>query len=394
MKRVDEIAVEGRRVLVRVDFNVPLEDGRISDDTRIRAALPTIEYLREHGARVILASHLGRPKGGADTKLSMAPVAARVAELTGARVAMAEDVIGPSAQALAETLAPGEILMLENVRFEPGETRNDPDLARAFAALADVYVDDAFGSAHRAHASTEGVTHHIGERAAGFLLEREVSQVGALLGDPARPLAAVLGGSKVTDKIGVIERFLELADTLLIGGAMCFPFLRAQGHGVGASLCEQEGIEPARDALATAGRGGAALALPEDLAIADHVGADAPRRELDSVEVPDGWIGLDIGPRTAARYAELIAGAGTVFWNGPMGMFELDAFADGTRTVARAVAGAAGVTVVGGGDSLAALARFADPASVTHVSTGGGATLELIEGRTLPGVAALAGTRP
>jgi phosphoglycerate kinase len=394
VKRVDEVAVEGRRVLVRVDFNVPLEDGLIADDTRIRAALPTIAYLREHGARVILASHLGRPKGGPEAKLSMAPVAARVAELTGAHVVLADDVVGPSARALADKLAPGEILVLENVRFEAGETKNDPDLARSFAALADVYVNDAFGSAHRAHASTEGVTRFVGERAAGFLLEREVSQLGALLGDPARPLVAVLGGSKVTDKIGVIERFLELADTLLIGGAMCFPFLRAQGHGVGASLCEEPGIEPARDALAKAGRGGAALELPDDLAIADHVGADAPRRELDGVEVPDGWIGLDIGPRTASRYAELIAGAGTVFWNGPMGMFELEAFADGTRAVARAVAAAPGVTVVGGGDSLAALARFADPASVTHVSTGGGATLELIEGHTLPGVAALEGTGP
>jgi len=389
MKRVDEIAVDGRRVLVRVDFNVPLDNSRITDDTRIRAALPTIEWLRSHGARVILASHLGRPKGGPDPKLSMAPVAARVAELTGARVVAAEDVVGPSAQALAAALAPGEILVLENVRFEAGETKNDPELARALAALAHVYVNDAFGSAHRAHASTEGVTQFVDEVAAGFLLESEVSQLTALLGTPARPLVAVLGGSKVTDKIGVISRFLEIADTLLIGGAMCFPFFRAQGRDIGASLCEEEGIEAARSALEAAARGGASLELPEDLGIADHVGADAARRALDGIDVPEGWVGLDIGPRTAARYGAAIAGAGTVFWNGPMGMFELDAFADGTRAVAEAVAAAPGVTVVGGGDSLAALAKFADAGAITHVSTGGGATLELIEGRTLPGVAAL-----
>jgi phosphoglycerate kinase len=319
----------------------------------------------------------------------MAPVAERVAELTGAHVEVSTDVVGPSARAAAERLAPGEILMLENVRFEPGETANDPELSRSLAALADVYVDDAFGSAHRAHASTEGVTHHVGEAAAGLLLEREVSQVRALLEDPARPLVAVLGGSKVTDKIGVIERFLELADAVLIGGAMCFPFFRAQGHAIGDSLCEEAGIEPAREALAHSGAGRAELVLPVDLAVADHVGADAGRRELDGTEVPEGLIGLDIGPRTAERYAERIERAGTTFWNGPMGMFELDAFAAGTRAVAEAVAAAAGVTVVGGGDSLAALARFADTGAVTHVSTGGGATLELIEGRTLPGVAAL-----
>jgi phosphoglycerate kinase len=391
MKRLEDVPVDGRRVLVRVDFNVPLEDGGIADDTRIRAALPTIAYLRAHGAKVILASHLGRPKGGPDPALSLAPVAARLRELTGAPVELAGDVVGPSARAAVERLAPGEIVLLENVRFEPGETANDPKLAREFAALADVYVDDAFGSAHRAHASTEGVARLVADAAAGFLLEREVSALRALLADPARPLVAVLGGSKVTDKIGVIERFLELADGLLIGGAMCFPFLRAQGHAVGGSLCEEAGVEPAREALAHAGDRRAELALPVDLALADHVGADAARRELDGVEVPDDLIGLDIGPRTAAGYAQRIAAAGTVFWNGPMGMFELDTFADGTRTVATAVAGAPGVTVVGGGDSLAALARFADPAAVTHLSTGGGATLELIEGRTLPGVAALEG---
>jgi phosphoglycerate kinase len=385
LRHLDDVDVDGRRVLVRVDFNVPLADGAITDDTRIRAALPTIEQLRRRGAKVILASHLGRPKG-VDPAFSLAPVARRLAELTGAHVELAPDVVGPGAAEAVSQLAPGEILLLENVRFEPGETKNDDELARAFAALADVYVNDAFGSAHRAHASTEGVAHHVADAVAGLLLEREVSALRAILAEPARPLVAVLGGSKVTDKIGVIERFLELADSVLIGGAMCFPFLRVQGHAVGASMCEEEGLEPARAALA---RAGAALELPVDLGIADHVGADALRRDLDGVEVPDGWMGLDIGPRTAAAYAERIGGAGTVFWNGPMGVFELEAFAAGTLAVARAVAGAPGTTVVGGGDSAAALRHFGLEGSVTHLSTGGGATLELIEGRTLPGVAAL-----
>ena len=388
MRRLDDVAVDGRFVLVRVDFNVPLEDGRITDDTRIRAALPTIENLRRRGAKVILASHLGRPKGR-DPALSLAPVAERVALLTGAHVAFADDVVGPSAHACRDRLAPGEILLLENLRFEPGETANDDEFARALGELADVYINDAFGSAHRAHASTEGVTHHVHDVAAGLLLEREVTQLRAILADPARPLVAVLGGSKVTDKIAVIERFLQLADTLLIGGAMCFPFLREQGHSVGDSMCEEAGLEPARAALAGAAGARAQLRLPVDLGLAEHLTADAPRRELDGVDVPDGWMGLDIGPATAAEYGAAIAAADTVFWNGPMGVFELDAFAAGTRAVAEAVAAAPGTTVVGGGDSAAALTRFGLAGSVTHLSTGGGATLELIEGRTLPGVAAL-----
>ncbi|HVC85530.1 MAG TPA: phosphoglycerate kinase [Solirubrobacteraceae bacterium] len=388
MRRLDDVAVDGRFVLVRVDFNVPLEDGRITDDTRIRAALPTIENLRRRGAKVILASHLGRPKGR-DPALSLAPVAERVALLTGAHVAFADDVVGPSAHACRDRLAPGEILLLENLRFEPGETANDDEFARALGELADVYINDAFGSAHRAHASTEGVTHHVHDVAAGLLLEREVTQLRAILADPARPLVAVLGGSKVTDKIAVIERFLQLADTLLIGGAMCFPFLREQGHSVGDSMCEEAGLEPARAALAGAAGARAQLRLPVDLGLAEHLSADAPRRELDGVDVPDGWMGLDIGPATAAEYGAAIAAADTVFWNGPMGVFELDAFAAGTRAVAEAVAAAPGTTVVGGGDSAAALTRFGLAGSVTHLSTGGGATLELIEGRTLPGVAAL-----
>ena len=385
MRSLAEVEVEGRRVLVRVDFNVPLRDGEITDDTRIRAALPTIELLRERGARIILVSHLGRPKGR-DATLSLRPVADRLAELTGTPVAFAGDVVGEDARAKVAALEPGQIVLLENIRFEPGETKNDPELAAKLGEFADVYVNDAFGSAHRAHASTEGITHHVADCAAGLLLEREVSVLSAILAAPERPLVAVLGGSKVTDKIAVIERFLDLADRVLIAGAMCFPFLKIQGHDVGASLCEAEGLEPARAALE---RGAEKLALPLDLGIAEHYSPDAPRRDLDGLDVPDGWMGLDIGPRTAKRYGELIAGAGTVFWNGPMGVFEFAAFASGTRAVAEAVAAAPGTTVVGGGDSAAALTQFGLAERVTHLSTGGGATLELIEGRELPGVVAL-----
>ncbi len=390
MRSLDDVDVAGRRVLVRVDFNVPLEAGRITDDTRIREALPTIEFLRERGAKLILVSHLGRPKGAPDPALSMAPVAARLAELTGAHVELAPGVVGEDVRARAAALEPGQILMLENVRFEPGETSNDDELATQLGSLADVYVDDAFGSAHRAHASIEGVTHHVDEVAAGLLLEREVTQLHALLDDPKRPLVAVIGGAKVTDKIGVIERFLAIADTLAIGGAMCFPFLRAQGHTVGDSLCDDEGVAAAERAIAQAHESGCELLLPQDLVIAERFAADAPHRELDGVDVPDGWMGLDVGPRTAEAIAARVVTAGTVFWNGPMGAFELEPFAAGTLRVARAVADSPAVTVVGGGDSVAALAHFGLEGSVTHLSTGGGAALELIEGRALPGVEALA----
>ena len=389
MRHLDDIDVGGRPVLVRVDFNVPMKDGVISDDTRIRAALPTIENLRRRGARVILASHLGRPKDGPDPALSLAPVAKRLGELLGSDVAFATDVVGPSAQAAVAALEPGDVLVLENVRFEPGETSNDEALATALGALADVYVDDAFASAHRAHASTEGVTHHVKEVAAGLLLEREVTHIRAILANPERPLVAILGGAKVTDKIGVIRRFLELADTILIGGAMCFPFFAAQGHSTGASLCEEAGLEPAREALELAQSSRATLRLPVDLGLAERMDEGAPRRDSDGVDVPDGWIGLDIGPRTAAAYAEEIAKAGTIFWNGPMGVFELESFASGTKAVAEAVAAAKGTSVAGGGDSVAALTMLGLEGSVSHLSTGGGATLELIEGRELPGVAAL-----
>jgi phosphoglycerate kinase len=380
--------VDGKRVLVRVDFNVPLDNGAVADDTRIRAALPTIEELRSRGARLVLVSHLGRPKGR-EPELSMRPVADRLAELTEARVTLAPAVIGDEARALAGELAPGDVLVLENVRYEPAETRNDPELADALAELADAYVNDAFGAAHRAHASTEGVAHRIANHAAGLLLEREVTTLRKLLDEPERPLVTVLGGAKVSDKLAVIERFLEVADTILIGGAMCFPFLAAGGHSVGSSLCADEDVVLAERLLTTGRNHRASLELPVDLVLADRFAADAETRALDAVDVPDGWMGVDIGPRTSAAYAAEIARARTVFWNGPMGAFEIEPFAAGTRAVADAIANAPGTTVVGGGDSAAAMQSFGLADSVTHLSTGGGAALELIEGRALPGVEAL-----
>jgi len=375
-------------VLVRADLNVPLEDGQITDDSRVRAALPALRHLHEAGARVVLCSHLGRPDGH-DPSKSLAPVSERLGELLGQRVHQAPEVIGPEVRRGAARLEPGEVLLLENLRWEGGETTNHPALARELASLGKAFVNDAFGAAHRAHASTVGVTEHL-PSVAGPLLEREVTTLTAIAEEPERPLVVVLGGAKVSDKIGVIRRFLEVADTVLIGGAMCFSFFRAQGYTAGDSLVEEAGIEPAADALELAAAGGgASLVLPTDLVIADRFDAEAQRRDLDGPEVPDGWMGLDIGPRTAKAYADEIAGAATVLWNGPMGAFELEPYAAGTRAVADAVAASRGTTVVGGGDSVAALVQFGFADRVTHLSTGGGASLELLEGRSLPGVEAL-----
>jgi phosphoglycerate kinase len=376
VRTLEDLDVEGKRVLVRVDFNVPLdEDRNITDDARIRAALPTLKELREKGARLLLAAHLGRPKDR-EPEFSLRPAADRLAELLDTEVQLAEDL---------DNVPDGDVVMLENVRYEAGETKNDAELAKRYAALADVYVNDAFGAAHRAHASTEAVAHLL-PSAAGRLLEREVSTLRGILENPQRPLVAVVGGAKVTDKIGVLDAFLDTADEILIGGAMCFPFFKAQGHEVGSSLCEDAGVEPAARVLRA---GSEKVSLPVDLVAGQEFAADTPVQAIDGVDVPEGWMGLDIGPSTAERYADAIKDAGTVFWNGPMGAFELEPFAAGTRTVAEAVAISEATTVVGGGDSAAALKQFGLVDMVDHVSTGGGASLELVEGKPLPGVEAL-----
>jgi phosphoglycerate kinase len=375
VKTVRDLPVEGRRVLVRADLNVPLDGGRITDDTRIRASLPTIRYLREHGADVIVCSHLGRPKGEVRPELSLRPVAARLAELLGEPVAFADEE--------------GPLRLLENLRFDPREERNDPELAAELAALADIFVSDAFGTVHRAHASTVGVARLL-PSAAGLLLAAELEAFGRILEHPERPFLVVLGGAKVADKIGVIQRFTGLADAILIGGAMTFTFLAADGVGVGASKHEDaDGQEVARRAAAEAGERGCELVLPTDVVVAERVEADVPTQVVAADAIPDGWMGLDIGPETAAAYGRRLAEARTIFWNGPMGVFELEPFAAGTLAVANAVAQSGAVSVVGGGDSVAAVNRAGVADLITHVSTGGGAALELVEGRTLPGVAAL-----
>ena len=374
-------------MLTRVDFNVPLADGNVEDDTRIRAALPTIELLRKRGAATVLVSHLGRPKA-ADPALSMKPVGERLGELLGVTVLQAPEVVGERAAEMAAGLGDGDVMLLENSRFEPGETKDDPELAGRLAGLADLYVNDAFGAAHRAHATTEGIAHLL-PAYAGLLLEREVTELTGVVEAPRRPLVVVLGGAKISDKIAVIDRFLDIADEILIGGAMCFSFFRAANIATGDSLVEEEGVLLAGRAMAKAEESNCKLSLPVDLVVGDCFDADAEIREVDGVAVADGWMGLDIGSRTAAAYAASISGAGTVLWNGPMGAFEIAPFAAGTRAVAEAVAAAPARTVVGGGDSVAALQQFGLADRVDWLSTGGGASLELLEGKPLPGVEAL-----
>ena len=387
-KTVRDIDPRGKRVLVRCDFNVPLDGAAITDEKRIVEALPTIRYLKEAGARVILCSHLGRPKGKADPKYSLAPVAARLGELLGCPVPLAADVTGESARSLADSLRDGEVMLLENVRFDPREEKNDPAFARELASLAELYVNDAFGTAHRAHASTAGVADYL-PAVCGFLIEKELSFLGGALEEPARPFAAILGGAKVSDKIGVIRSLLAKVDSLLIGGGMAYTFFAAQGGQIGGSLCEEDKLDLARELLAEAEEKGVRLLLPVDTVIADAFREDAATRVVPAGQISDGWQGLDIGPETRALFAAEVKQAATVVWNGPMGVFEMRPFAAGTEAVAKAMAESGAVTIIGGGDSAAAAAQMGVADRIRHISTGGGASLEFLEGKVLPGIACL-----
>jgi phosphoglycerate kinase len=383
-----DLDLHNKRVLVRVDFNVPLEAGRVTDNTRIRAALPTIQYLIDHGARVILMSHLGRPKGKVKEELRLDPVARELEGLLGRPVHKVNDCIGPEVEAAVAALKPGEVLLLENLRFYPEEEKNDPEFARKLASLADLYVNDAFGAAHRAHASTEGVAHYL-PAAAGFLLQKEIETLGKALADPERPFVAIIGGAKVSDKISVIRNLLTKVDTLIIGGGMANTFLRAKGYAMGRSLVEEDQVPLAQELMATAEQQGVKMLLPRDLVVAQEFKADAPHQVVAASAVPDGWMALDIGPETAQDFANALTGARTVVWNGPMGVFEMEPFAHGTEAVARAVAAVDGMTIVGGGDSVAAVEKMGVAEKIGHISTGGGASLEFLEGKALPGVVAL-----
>ncbi|TDB39676.1 MAG: phosphoglycerate kinase [Actinobacteria bacterium] len=388
-KTVKDVDVRGKRVLVRVDFNVPLSEGSVTDDTRVRAALPTLRYLVDHGARVIVMSHLGRPKGEPDPQFSLRPVRRVLQRLLGRNVVFVDDIVGAEAHEAVDRMVDGEIIMLENVRFNPGEKANDPGFAKALASLADIYVNDAFGAAHRAHASTAGVAQFL-PAYAGLLLAREVETLTSMLTDPERPFVAILGGSKVSDKIGVIDRMLDCVDSLLIGGGMCFTFLVAKGVDVGRSLVEEEWIEPARQMMEKALTRDVEIMLPVDFVVAEAIEHDSETKVVGREEIPSEMMGLDIGPTTSELFKGAIGGARTIFWNGPMGVFEMKPFETGTREVAMAVArNNRAVSVIGGGDSVAALKKFDLEERVTFVSTGGGASMKLLEGTTLPGVEAL-----
>ncbi|WP_066058817.1 phosphoglycerate kinase [Robertmurraya korlensis] len=388
-KSVKDIDLKGKRVFCRVDFNVPMKDGQITDETRIRAALPTIQYLTEQGAKVILASHLGRPKGAVVEEMRLTPVAGRLSELLGKDVKKADEAYGDSVKALVSEMAEGDVLLLENVRFYAGEEKNDPELAKAFAELADVYVNDAFGAAHRAHASTEGIAHHL-PAVSGLLMEKELDVLGKALSNPERPFTAIIGGAKVKDKIGVIDNLLDKVDNLIIGGGLAYTFIKAQGHEIGKSLLEADKMDLALSFIKKAEEKGVKFYMPVDAIVADDFSDSANKKAVGIDEIPADWEALDIGPKTAEIYSNVIKESKLVIWNGPMGVFELDSFANGTKAVAEALAASEGTySVIGGGDSAAAVEKFNLADKMSHISTGGGASLEFMEGKVLPGVVAL-----
>lgn len=385
---LSDVTLQGKRVFCRVDFNVPMEDGAITDDTRIRAALPTINYLIEQGARVILASHMGRPKGEVKEELRLTKVGEHLATLLNKPVRKLEDSIGQAVEQAVSEMADGDIILLENVRFHAGEEKNDAELAKAFASLADVYVNDAFGAAHRAHATTEGIAKLL-PAVSGLLMEKELDVLGKALSNPERPFTAIIGGAKVKDKIGVIDHLLDRVDNIIIGGGLSYTFSKAQGHDVGKSLLEEDKIELAKGFIEKAQEKGVSFYMPVDVVVADEFSKDAKTKVVDIDQIPSDWMGLDIGPKTAALYADVIKNSKLIIWNGPMGVFEMDAFSNGTKAVADAMAETAGYTIIGGGDSAAAVEKFDVAEKMDHISTGGGASLEFMEGKDLPGVSAL-----
>ena len=385
---VEDLEVSGKRVLVRCDFNVPLKDGVITSDERIVASLPTIKYLIDNNAKVILCSHLGRPKGEFKPEFSLAPVAVRLSELLGKEVKMATDVVGESAQALAAELNDGDVMIIENVRFHKEETKNDPEFSKKLADLADLYVNDAFGSAHRAHSSTTGVADYI-PAACGYLIQKEINFIGGALANPKRPLVAILGGAKVSDKIGVITNLLDKCDTIIVGGGMAYTFMKALGHNIGTSLLEEDRVEDAKQMMETAKAKGVNFLIPVDNKAGKEYAPDTEAMIVNSDDIPDGWMGLDIGPKTQELFADAIKGSGTVIWNGPMGVSEWENFAQGTIAVATAVAESGAISIIGGGDSAAAVQKLGFADKMSHISTGGGASLEFLEGKELPGIVAL-----